>query len=249
MRREGVDAAGDFVSWDVAEMAGPDGVDGPEGLEVSADPFDPIVADLALGHFDGIVDHPQADALVHQFGKLLEMRDGHVPIAAVAEDDDGGGPVEGVLVLRPLMLVDLAIDAGHVFVEGFGQEHVAGVLLVLGEAVARLAGEEDDLLPVGKIGALGEAGALLGSGWHGEAADCQRGNGKFAGGWGHFFLRSDGLKDVVSHYRDLRRSVAESRPADIRPDSRGLNGWAFCSIAREKPGEARWFSHTKTGVG
>jgi hypothetical protein len=87
-----------------------------------------------------------------------------VTVAAIAIDDDGRGVVERLGIVRPVVFVDFAIDAGNVFVQGFCQEHVAGVLLVLGVAVTGLAGEEDDFFAGGEIGVVGEAGALGGVG-------------------------------------------------------------------------------------
>ena len=68
-----------------------------------------------------------------------------VAAAAVAEDDHGGRVVQGLRVLRPA-LVDDRLGLGHVLLDALGQQQAAGMVLVLGIAVAGTAGDEDDLL-------------------------------------------------------------------------------------------------------
>ena len=56
-----------------------------------------------------------------------------------------GRVVQGMRILRPA-LVDDRLGLGHILLDALGQQQAAGVVLVLGIAVAGTAGEEDDLL-------------------------------------------------------------------------------------------------------
>src|SRR2546423_10959277 len=102
----------------------------------------------------------QSNPLVHQLRKLLEVGDGDMPAAAVAEDDDRRGVVEGLWIFGPLPLVHLRLDLRHIFIERPGQQHAAGILLVLREAVTGLAGNEDDLLASRARAIAGKSGPL-----------------------------------------------------------------------------------------
>ena len=126
-------------------MSRPIRIDRPEGLEIAADPALHQVARLARGHLDRIVDARQADALAGQLVELVEMVHHEVTAAAVAVHDHGGRVVQGMRILRPA-LVDDRLGLGNIFPDALGQQQAAGMVLVLGIAVAGTAGEEDDLL-------------------------------------------------------------------------------------------------------
>jgi len=91
------------------------------------------------------------DPEVHEKDAGARFGEGHEAVIVIAVDgvgiainDEGGGPVEDLVVLGPA-----GDDAGSdgeilLFVETFGEEEGAGAELMVTGGVGRLAGEEDD---------------------------------------------------------------------------------------------------------
>ena len=140
-----MDAAGYGMVGELLVMGHPIRIDRPVGLEETTDPTLQQVARLARRDLDRIVDAGQADALASQRVELVEMLHQDVPAAAVAKHHHGGRVVQCMGILRPA-LVDDRLGLGHILLDALGQEQAAGMVLVLGVAVAGTAGEEHDLL-------------------------------------------------------------------------------------------------------
>ncbi len=64
IHEEGLDAASDRVLRQLLEFAFEVRIDGPERLEVTTRPVEHVVARLALGDLDGVMEHGDSNALL-----------------------------------------------------------------------------------------------------------------------------------------------------------------------------------------
>ena len=128
------------------ELGGPKGIDRPELLEVAADPALQQLARLALGHFHGVVDAGQPDTLLHELS--IWSRCGSIGFFAPpsAKTTIAAGAVEELRVCRPAVAMNHGFDVGQALRSAGRQQQAAGVVFVLGIAVAGRPGDEDDLL-------------------------------------------------------------------------------------------------------
>ena len=93
------------------------------------------------------MDGADADALLGQGVDLGQVLVRHVAAAAVGIHDDGRRVGEDRRILGPaVVLRDDGLDGEAALVEVLGQEHAAAQMLVVAVAVARPAGDKDDLL-------------------------------------------------------------------------------------------------------
>ena len=93
----------------------------------------------------------QPDALLHQVPDRLQavVLEQRMAAAAVTIDDQRRRAGKGRLgILRPAVAIDLRRNAGNLIQAGFEQQ-TARAVFMLARAVARRAGEEDDLCVLG----------------------------------------------------------------------------------------------------
>ena len=146
-----VNAARNWVIGQLLVISSPMRIDRPIRLKIAADPMEQRIARRAFGHFHGKVNANQAHALVHELGQMLHAMgmlhivNHRVLWSAVGIDDDRIGVIQHRRIGRPAAAINIGPDQAA-FVEGFCQQHAAGPVLVLAIAVARLAGNEGDLL-------------------------------------------------------------------------------------------------------
>ncbi len=112
----------DEVLRKICEFCLPGRVDGPVSFKVASVPVEHIVARLAFGYLDRVVEHGNSDALFCQRIHFFEVSHNNVPAAAVAVNGNLVSVIKGRRVFGPAVLIDGCIDVGHVFVEAFRQE-------------------------------------------------------------------------------------------------------------------------------
>ena len=125
----------------------------PVRLEVAAEPGEELRAALFLRHLDRVVEAGDADTALGEgvdLGQVVALQH-RVTVAAISEEEDRVGVVEGGRVGRPAAGVRLGDELrewlpGEVVVEALLGEQGAGTMLVLAGGVARPAGHEHQLL-------------------------------------------------------------------------------------------------------
>ncbi len=144
---ERLDAIGNRVLGQLAEIAIPVRIDRPIGFEVAADPIQEASPRRPLRDFDGVVNTNNTDAFFGQGIDLLQVGQLTMwPPPPSQYVTMQSAPSKAFSSVSPTVLNHGRFDVRHAGMQRVGKQHATGIVLVRSITMAGLAGDEHNFL-------------------------------------------------------------------------------------------------------